>query len=228
MNVPVEVITSVDQIKDNSVRSAIEKGRKVKGWYSLSDNKVYVYLPNATSMEDVNQTILHEGVAHYGLRQLVGEERMDDFLDDVFANVTDEVRKKIIDTLPRYGYNSRIATEEYMARMAENGVDVSVWQRIKQAFNSLMRRMGINIKISDNELRYILWRSRQNLDKNKPLDLAKDVAMQYQMGVGNYFREDTDGSIGMYEQSLKGWKYKAQEAYQDKYACFEKPSGSNC
>lgn len=189
LNVPVEVITSVDQIKDNSVRSAIEKGRKVKGWYSLSDNKVYVYLPNATSMEDVNQTILHEGVAHYGLRQLVGEERMDDFLDDVFANVTDEVRKKIIDTLPRYGYNSRIATEEYMAIMAENGVDVSVWQRIKQAFNSLMRRMGINIKISDNELRYILWRSRQNLDKNKPLDLAKDVAMQYQMGVGNYFRE---------------------------------------
>ena len=216
LNVPVEVITSVDQIKDNSIRSAIEKGRKVKGWYSLSDNKVYIYLPNATSMEDVNQTILHEGVAHYGLRQLVGEERMDDFLDDVFANVTDEVRKKIIDTLPRYGYNSRIATEEYMARMAENGVDVSVWQRIKQAFNSLMRRMGINIKISDNELRYILWRSRQNLDKNKPLDLAKDVAMQYQMGVGNYFREgDTDGSIGMYEQSLKGWKYKAQEAYQD-------------
>lgn len=189
LNVPVEVITSIDQIKDNSVRSAIEKGRKVKGWYSLSDNKVYVYLPNATSMEDVSQTILHEGVAHYGLRQLVGEDRMDDFLDDVFANVTDEVRKKIIDTLPRYGYNSRIATEEYMARMAENGVDVSVWQRIKQAFNSLMRRMGINIKISDNELRYILWRSRQNLDKNKPLDLAKDVAMQYQMGVGNYFRE---------------------------------------
>lgn len=215
LNIPVEVITSIDQIKDNSVRSAIEKGRKVKGWYSLSDNKVYVYLPNATSMEDVNQTILHEGVAHYGLRQLVGEDRMDDFLDDVFANVTDEVRKKIIDTLPRYGYNSRIATEEYMARMTENGVDVSVWQRIKQAFNSLMRRMGINIKISDNELRYILWRSRQNLDKNKPLDLAKDVAMQYQMGVGNYFREDTDGSIGMYEQSLKGWKYKAQEAYQD-------------
>lgn len=195
LNVPVEVITSVDQIKDSSVRSAIEKGRKVKGWYSLSDNKVYVYLPNATSMEDVNQTILHEGVAHYGLRQLVGEDRMDDFLDDVFANVTDEVRKKIIDTLPRYGYNSRIATEEYMARMAENGVDVSVWQRIKQAFNSLMRRMGINIKISDNELRYILWRSRQNLDKNKPLDLAKDVAMQYQMGVGNYYKENSNLSI---------------------------------
>lgn len=215
LGLPVEIIHSIDEVPEGSAKEAIKKGRKVKGWYSLSDNKVYVYLPNATSMEDVNQTILHEGVAHYGLRQLVGEERMDDFLDDVFANVTDEVRKKIIDTLPRYGYNSRIATEEYMARMAENGVDVSVWQRIKQAFNSLMRRMGINIKTSDNELRYILWRSRQNLDKNKPLDLAKDVAMQYQMGVGNYFREDTDGSREAYENSLQGWRYKAREAYQD-------------
>ena len=145
LNVPVQVVNSIDEVPEGSAKEAIKKGRKVKGWYSLSDNKVYVYLPNATSMEDVNQTILHEGVAHYGLRHLVGEDRMDDFLDDVFANVTDEVRKKIIDTLPRYGYNSRIATEEYMARMAENGVDVSVWQRIKQAFNSLMRRMGINI-----------------------------------------------------------------------------------
>lgn len=217
LNVPVEVITSVDQIKDNSVRSAIEKGRKVKGWYSLADNKVYVYLPNATSMEDVNQTILHEGVAHYGLRQLVGEDRMDDFLDDVFSNVTDEVRKKIIDTLPRYGYNSRIATEEYMARMAENGVnDISFWNRVKQAFKNMLRRIGININISNNELKYILWRSIQNLNMENPIDLASDVAMQYQMGVGNYFRDDTsDGSREEYERSLTGWRYKAQEAYQD-------------
>lgn len=189
LNVPVEVITSVDQIKDDSVRFAIEKGRKVKGWYSLSDNKVYVYLPNATSMEDVNQTILHEGVAHYGLRQLVGEERMDDFLDDVFANVTDEVRERIISTLPRYGWDSRVATEEYMASMAENGADVTVWQRIRQAFKNLLRKLGIRIEINDNELRYILWRSSQNLESGNVIDMAKDIAMQYEMGVGNYYRE---------------------------------------
>lgn len=216
LNAPVEVITSVDQIKDNSVRSAIEKGRKVKGWYSLSDNKVYVYLPNATSMEDVNQTILHEGVAHYGLRKLVGNERMDDFLDEVFRNVSKEIRNKIVGTLPKYGYDSRVATEEYLARMAESGVDVSTWERIKQAFKNLLRRIGINIQINDNELKYILWRSAQNLDKNRPIDLAIDVAMQYNMGVGNYFREgESDGSREEYENSLQGWKYKAREAYQD-------------
>lgn len=217
LNVPVEVITSPDQIKDQSVRKAIESGRKIKGWYSLSEGKVYLYLPNATSVEDAVQTLLHEGIAHYGLRRLVGEERMDDFLDDIFTNASKEVRQRIIDTLPKYGYNSRIATEEYMARMAEKGIDdVSFWDRIKQAFKNLLRRIGININVNDNELRYILWRSRQNLNMERPLDMAKDVAMQYQMGVGNYYRDDTsDGSREAYEKSLQGWRYKAREAYQD-------------
>lgn len=216
MNIPVQVITSTDQITDPSVKSAIESGRKIKGWFSVSEGKVYVYLPNASGIEDVKQTILHEGVAHYGLRKLVGDERMDDFLDDVFNNVSSEVRKRIVDTLPRYGYDSRVATEEYMARMAENGVDVSVWERIKQAFKNLLRKMGINININDNELRYILWRSRNNLENGNVIDYAKDVAMQYQIGVGNYFREEeSDGSREEYERSLQGWKYKAREAYQD-------------
>lgn len=216
LNVPLQIVTSTEQILDPSVKSAIERGRKIKGWFSVSEGKVYVYLPNASGIEDVKQTILHEGVAHYGLRKLVGDERMDDFLDEVFRNVSKEIRNKIVGTLPKYGYDSRVATEEYLARMAESGVDVSTWERIKQAFKNLLRRIGINIQINDNELKYILWRSAQNLDKNRPIDLAIDVAMQYNMGVGNYFREgESDGSREEYENSLKGWKYKAREAYQD-------------
>ena len=216
LNVPLQVVTSTEQISDPSVKSAIESGRKIKGWFSVSEGKVYVYLPNASGIEDVKQTILHEGVAHYGLRKLVGDERMDDFLDEVFRNVSKEIRNKIVGTLPKYGYDSRVATEEYLARMAESWVDVSTWERIKQAFKNLLRRIGINIQINDNELKYILWRSAQNLDKNRPIDLAIDVAMQYNMGVGNYFREgESDGSREEYENSLKGWKYKAREAYQD-------------
>lgn len=192
LNVPLQVVTSTEQISDPSVKSAIESGRKIKGWFSVSEGKVYVYLPNASGIEDVKQTILHEGVAHYGLRKLVGDERMDDFLDEVFRNVSKEIRNKIVGTLPKYGYDSRVATEEYLARMAESGVDVSTWERIKQAFKNLLRRIGINIQINDNELKYILWRSAQNLDKNRPIDLAIDVAMQYNMGVGNYLREYTN------------------------------------
>lgn len=217
LNVPVEVITSTDQINDESVRKAIESGRKIKGWYSLSDRKAYVYLPNTSSVEDARQTILHEGVAHFGLRKLVGDENIDSYLDEVFANVTKEVRERIISTLPRYRWDSRVATEEYLASMAEHGADVTVWQRIRQAFKNFLRKLGIRIEINDNELRYILWRSSQNLESGNVLDMAKDIAMQYEMGVGNYYREESpsDGSREKYEESLKGWRYKATEAYQD-------------
>lgn len=190
LNIGVRVAHSIDEVNNDSARRAIEQGRRIQGFYDTRTGEIVVYAPNAVDAEDAIRTVLHEGVAHYGLRRLVGEERMDDFLDDIFTNASKEVRQKIIDTLPKYGYNSRIATEEYMARMAEKGVDdVSFWDRIKQAFKNLLRRIGININVNDNELRYILWRSRQNLNMERPLDMAKDVAMQYNMGVGNYFRE---------------------------------------
>lgn len=192
LGVPITVHDALDSVPEGPAKEAIKKGRKVKGWYDTKTGTVHVYMPNATSAEDVQKTILHEGVAHYGLRQLVGEEYFDDFLDEVFANVSQEVRGRIVSNLPKYGYNSRVATEEYMATLAENGVEPSVWNRIKQAFKELLRKVGIKVDISDNELKYILWRSAQNLRMNNPLDLAKDVAMQYNMGVGNYLREDTD------------------------------------
>lgn len=190
LNIGVRVAHSIDEVNNDSARRAIEQGRRIQGFYDTRTGEIMVYAPNAVDAEDAIRTVLHEGVAHYGLRRLVGEERMDDFLDDIFTNASKEVRQRIIDTLPKYGYNSRIATEEYMARMAEKGIDdVSFWDRIKQAFKNLLRRIGININVNDNELRYILWRSRQNLNMERPLDMAKDVAMQYELGVGNYYRE---------------------------------------
>lgn len=218
LGVPITVHDALDSVPEGPAKEAIKKGRKVKGWYDTKTGTVHVYMPNATSAEDVQKTILHEGVAHYGLRHLVGEEYFDDFLDEVFANVSQEVRGRIVSNLPKYGYNSRVATEEYMATLAENGVEPSVWNRIKQAFKELLRKVGIKVSISDNELKYILWRSAQNLRMNNPLDLAKDVAMQYNMGVGNYLRDTffrEDDAIEAYNQSFNKKAYWFKEAWQD-------------
>ena len=43
--------------------------------------------------------------------------------------------------------------------------------------------------ITDNDLRYILWRSYKNLQgggKHSILDKAEDIAMQYRLKAGNY------------------------------------------
>lgn len=51
--------------------------------------------------------------------------------------------------------------------MAENGTDLSVWERISLAFKNLLRKLGFNIEIGTKELRSILHASGENLKKRK-------------------------------------------------------------
>lgn len=57
----------------------------------------------------------------------------------------------------------RVATEEYLARMAEAGTDQSLWDRIVTAFRNLLRKLGFCLEIGTRELRGILAASRKNL-----------------------------------------------------------------
>lgn len=49
------------------------KKQRAKGFYSKSTGKITIVVPNHSSVFDIEQTLLHEAVAHYGLRQLFGE-----------------------------------------------------------------------------------------------------------------------------------------------------------
>ena len=42
LNVPVQVINSIDEVPEGVAKKAIQKGRKVKGWYDVKTGKVYV------------------------------------------------------------------------------------------------------------------------------------------------------------------------------------------
>ena len=226
----VRCIVNIDELDasmQRSINEAHEKGRRVPGWYDTKTRKVTLFLPDIRDIHDAHATLLHEGVAHYGLRQLVGEENMDGFLDEIFRSLPDKARKEVTEDALSMGYDFRVATEEYMARIAEKGVEPTVWEKVKHLFHTLMKKMGFDMKTSDNEIRYILWRSARNLDMESPFDMAEDIAMQYSTGTNPRYTEekegsiryrdvtDSDGSREEYDQSLKGWRYKAQEAYQD-------------
>ena len=76
-------LDNVEIVTDASVLDG--KKQRAKGFYSKSTGKITIVIPNHTSAFDVEQTLLHEAVAHYGLRQLFGEH-FDTFLDNVFNN----------------------------------------------------------------------------------------------------------------------------------------------
>lgn len=200
LNIGVMVAHSVDEVSDEGVRRAIEKGRNVKGWYDTRTGEIVVYAPNATDADDAVRTVLHEGVAHYGLRQLVGDENFDTFLDNIYNNVDGEIKAAIDEKAQRNGWSTRVATEEYLASLAEDtnfeaARSSGLWQRIKDFFMDLLTKAGIRLNeaLTDNELRYILWRSYENLQEPNGRDIigtVRDVAMQGRLGVGNYGNED--------------------------------------
>lgn len=200
LNISVRVAYSIDEVGDEGVRRAIEKGRNVKGWYDTRTGEIVVYAPNATDVDDAVRTVLHEGVAHYGLRRLVGDENFDTFLDNIYNNVSDEIKAAIDEKAQRHGWSTRTATEEYLASLAEDtnfneAKSRGLWQKIKDFFTDLLTKAGVRLNeaLTDNELRYILWRSYENLQEpngSSTIGTVRDVAMQGRLGVGNYGNAD--------------------------------------
>jgi hypothetical protein len=170
-----------------------------KGFYNKRTGKIVVVVSNHTDIADIEKTVLHEAVAHHGLRELFGDN-FDNFLDTVFAKADIETRQQIAHLSAKHGWNIRTATEEYLASMAEDTnfeqIKPTLWQRIKQLFGEIMSAFGLHhANIIDNDLRYILWRSYKNLQgggKHSILDKAEDIAMQYRLKAGNYTDKFTD------------------------------------
>lgn len=181
----VEIVTDASALQG--------KKQRAKGFYSKSTGKITILIPNHRSTFDVEQTLLHEAVAHYGLRQLFGEH-FDTFLDNVYNNADADVKVGIDALANEYG-DIRVATEEYLASLAENEyfehVNPSLWEKIKQWFMNMLAEAGVKLEfeLSDNELRYILWRSYQNLanpGKYNPIETITDVAVRARLGIGEY------------------------------------------
>jgi N12 class adenine-specific DNA methylase len=225
----------LDNVEVTDASTLDGKKQRAKGFYSKSTGKITIVIPNHTSMFDVEQTLLHEAVAHYGLRQLFGEH-FDTFLDNVFNNADEIIRRRIVDMA------FRKATEEYLAGLAEHinfeeARKNGWWQRIKQFFFEMLDKLGFSdfrgVTLTDNELRYILWRSYENLKEGKHSNLfgeAADIAMQHKLRVGEFADTSTDDVLNRdgdpeihertlarakYEQRVKSGMYQSQEALQD-------------
>ena len=202
----VEIVTDVSTLEGRKARA--------KGFFDPKTGKMTIVIPNHTNSFDVEQTLLHESVAHYGLRRLFGRH-FDTFLDNVYNNASQEVKERIDSLVEKYNGDVRTATEEYLASLAENtdfenAVRSGWFDKIKQFFLRMLAEAGIELpSLTDNELRYILWRSYENLAHPRHyrnvFETATDVAMQYELKVGNYAEPATVGSVAASE-SVQGLK----------------------
>ena len=179
------------------------KEATAKGWYDTQTGQIHVVLSNNADAADVTQTILHEAVAHHGLRELFGHNVMDAFLDSVLAAASQEVKDAINGLRRGNGWNFRTATEEYLAGLAERtdfermtAEERGLFATLRRLFNRALEFLGLkNHELSDRELAYILWCSYQNLktgEKGRYVAEAERIAMRYKLKAGKNAMTDTE------------------------------------
>ena len=91
LNTPIRVVSDPEEIAELPSR----RQQRAKGWWSAKNDEVVILLPNNADVADVANTAVHEVVGHNGLRKLIGEERFDDFLGEVYEHASKPIRAAI-------------------------------------------------------------------------------------------------------------------------------------
>lgn len=91
LNTPIRVVSDPEEIAELPSR----RQQRAKGWWSAKNDEVVILLSNNADVADVANTAVHEVVGHNGLRKLIGVERFDDFLGEVYEHASKPIRAAI-------------------------------------------------------------------------------------------------------------------------------------
>lgn len=174
LNISVNIITDITEIPATQSRM-----RQAKGWFNPKTGEISVVIPNNTSVADIQATILHEAVAHKGLRGLLGSEFVPT-MEKIFDSLPDETKGTLIS---KYGTDKTICAEEYCASIAENDIEPTLWEKIKGFIRDAFRKIGINLQMNDADASFMLWRSKNRLKSTKNAtvkETIEDVRMSEQ------------------------------------------------
>lgn len=224
-------------VKVNKVsRDQMPKGHKTdKGYYDTRTGEVYICIDNIESVDDAIATVMHEAVAHLGLRQLFGD-RFPEAMTAIYEAMSPEIRHEVHASMTRNGWDAITATEEYLARLAEKEEftpkEKTFWDRVKEIFEAILAAITgkANVSLTDNELRYILQASYMNLtatpaERQGVQYAAREILLKDKYKVNDYvepeylartpvFANGTD-SIKNYEESVERKWQVAQMEFQD-------------
>lgn len=171
LGVKINVVENVAEIPKAETRQAIRDGKKILGWYDTSSGEVYVYMPHISDFGQIDRTCVHEIVAHKGLRQLLGQAKFDQLCDAVYASMDEASRERFgryagIDRFEGKD-RERAMADEYIAKLAERAdLNNSTWRRIVAWVREQLRNIGINVKMSDEDISDLLRRSYERLERN--------------------------------------------------------------
>ena len=148
-------IEDIEKIEDAATREQVLQRQQqygdVEGWFA--NGKAVIYLPNIPDTRTLDRKIMHEVIAHKGIKGLFegkGKGKFNEFLDMVWGELmNDAVRSKYLNypgvvELKDLKARQRAAADEFLAHCAENEtavigeLDETFWDRLVTALKNLI------------------------------------------------------------------------------------------
>lgn len=126
---------------------------------------------------------LFNKVADMGLQGVLGNKEYTSLMVDIYKALPEEVRAEIAeDALRLYGGSVATAVSDYIGPKSKNSIMDKVVTIVREA----LRKIGFDLDLNANEVRYMAWRSKKPLDRNNMFEVAEDIDMRYRLKVGEY------------------------------------------
>lgn len=188
LNVNVVICRNENELANSELSSENAERMKMngKGVFIVKSGNVVIYLPNNVDAKDAVKTLIHEIVGHKGLRDMVGKDAYDALLRKLYVSLPKKVRKEINRrAITDYNFNIYEALDEYLAEKAELDETPSWWYRAIAFVRQILRQVGINIDLNDNDVKYLLWQSKNQLRSGNVVDTARSKVIRARLGIGN-------------------------------------------
>ncbi len=151
---PVRVVQSIEDLPSH-LQTALDdehSKRNTTGMYDQGAWKddIYIIANNVTDTAEAIETMMHEVVGHFGLRQVIDPHRFDAFMDRVSKSFEKDVRE-IANSYDLSWDNiseRRIASEEFIAHTAQRVLmGKTVSERAKEILDAIVQAIANMIRV---------------------------------------------------------------------------------
>lgn len=162
------------------------------------NGKVYIFASNIVNKQDAVRTVVHEGVAHYGLRSLFNDAQLAHFIGITYDSFKDTPEwNRFLDNRPEVTNQKPLTqAEEFVAYIAEQmkasqltrpGIK-AIFNRIIGFLRNVLRTLGFGDKLTVDDIRDVINLSAKNLtnQRTKVRDALNEVVISTDKDIQSY------------------------------------------
>ena len=145
-----------------------------------------------------------------GFAQVIGEDNLEPLYNRIYRAIPKDILKPIVGDAVNDGLNIRRHLDKYLHELAKNGTENDETGLLRALYSEVRAYSG-NPDLTDNDIRYMIWKATSDAKDGDMLSLAEDIATRRRWGVGEDepmfsmtrdFADVTDEARERYETKL--------------------------